>query len=313
MESREHVKLLVEVAELYWVEEKDQAEIARRIGYSRSMVSRLLSEARQRGIITFTVSHPLERVLDAEDRLIQKYGLRAARVSASVGVDAPGDVAQLAADTLRGQVTSDYVVALTNGRAVSAVVDQLKPLRRSRVTAVQALGTVSLENQIVDSPEMCRRFAARLHSRYRLLPAPLVVGSVPLARALLAEESVSATLSMAAHADAMLTGIGSSAPNEVGSIFRGLLRPAEYRGLTRAGAVGHVCGHHIDRNGMDIDSGLCRRLIAVPFRRLLEIPNVIAVAWGEEKVVPIRAALAGGIVNTLVTDIMTAEAVLGEG
>ncbi|HTP02553.1 MAG TPA: helix-turn-helix domain-containing protein, partial [Anaerolineales bacterium] len=43
--------LLADVAEMYYLEDKDQAEIARAIGLTRSMVSRMLKEARQKGIV----------------------------------------------------------------------------------------------------------------------------------------------------------------------------------------------------------------------------------------------------------------------
>ncbi|KGF77988.1 hypothetical protein IA69_33385, partial [Massilia sp. JS1662] len=69
MTDREHIQTLLTVARRYWLEQATQAEIAAEIGYSRSMVSRLLDEARRRGIITFTVQHPLERAIELEDAL----------------------------------------------------------------------------------------------------------------------------------------------------------------------------------------------------------------------------------------------------
>ncbi|GAE73867.1 transcriptional regulator [Cutibacterium acnes JCM 18916] len=49
MTDREHIQTLLTVARRYWLEQATQAEIAAEIGYSRSMVSRLLDEARRRG------------------------------------------------------------------------------------------------------------------------------------------------------------------------------------------------------------------------------------------------------------------------
>ena len=62
-------------------------------------------------------------------------------------------------------------------------------------------------------------------------------------------------------------------------------------------------------------------MVQVEHRDLPDIPklvrpNVIGVAEGPAKVVPILGALHGGLLNTLVTDVRTAEAILdaaGEG
>ena len=83
MTDREHIQTLLTVARRYWLEQATQAEIAAEIGYSRSMVSRLLDEARRRGIITFTVQHPLERAIELEDALTRTFGLTCARVAMS--------------------------------------------------------------------------------------------------------------------------------------------------------------------------------------------------------------------------------------
>lgn len=304
MTDREHVKLLITVARMYWEDSLSQEEIARRIGYSRSMVSRLLNEARKRGIVTVRIDHPLEHMMELENALQTTYNLTAVRVCSP----APGglEVARMAADLVGELVTDDCVVALSNGSTISSVVRQLHGRPRPHVTAVQALGTVAQENQLIDSPEMCRMFAERLRSRYRLLPAPLVVGSTALAGALRREDSIAMSLTMASHADLVLTSVGAA--QNLSSIFTGLMRPEEHGSLISSGAVGHILGHYFDSNGQHIDNDFCQRLIALPFERLEAISNVMVVSSGEEKINALRAALQGGFINTLITDTLTARA-----
>ncbi|MCK7483229.1 MAG: hypothetical protein M0C28_43905 [Candidatus Moduliflexus flocculans] len=57
--SNERASLLADVAEMYYLEEKGQAEIARRVGVTRSMVSRMLKEAREKSIVEVRVHRPL--------------------------------------------------------------------------------------------------------------------------------------------------------------------------------------------------------------------------------------------------------------
>src|SRR4051812_50157610 len=82
-------ELLYEVASLYYERDLDQEAIAKRVGLGRSMVSRLLTEARKRGIVSFTVHRPAPADGKAARELIAAYGLQAAAVVAGGGDEGP--------------------------------------------------------------------------------------------------------------------------------------------------------------------------------------------------------------------------------
>ncbi|MDC4232884.1 sugar-binding protein [Actinomyces sp. B33] len=310
MIDRQRVELLVAVARRYWIDRADQGTIAEEIGYSRSMVSRLLDEARREGVVTFSVGHPLERAFEAERGLVRAFGLASARVClADPGVSAVETI-RLGAQVVDGLLEPDSVLSVTNGRTVSEIAGALSRGRHPHMTVVQALGVIAHDNHLIDSPQICGRFADALGSPYQTLPAPLVVSSRQMARALRREGRVAMPLAMASHADVLITGIGATTPTGDGAIFDGYIAADEHRDLLIAGAVGHIVGHHIDASGRHVDLDFCQRLIAVPFDRLEAIPNVVAVAWGEEKIPAITASLRSGIVDHFVTDLATANRLL---
>ena len=73
-------------------------------------------------------------------------------------------------------------------------------------------------------------------------------------------------------------------------------------------------GHRFQRRreqGQIVDHPLNRRVIALAPEDLRPIPTVILASGGPDKVPAIRAALALGIVDTIVTDERSAAAVLG--
>ena len=51
---------LVDVARMYYEQDRTQSEIADQYGISRPMVSKLLKEARDKGIVTIRISAPQE-------------------------------------------------------------------------------------------------------------------------------------------------------------------------------------------------------------------------------------------------------------
>lgn len=86
-QTRQHIETLIKVAQLYYEDGLNQAQIARQVGFSRSSVSRMLTEAREEGVVHISIGHPLQRLVSMENALKKKYGLKCVRVSASYGDD----------------------------------------------------------------------------------------------------------------------------------------------------------------------------------------------------------------------------------
>ncbi|MFZ3481379.1 winged helix-turn-helix transcriptional regulator [Bifidobacterium adolescentis] len=57
---------------MYYDEGLNQSQIAGEVGYSRSSVSRMLTEARETGIVQITIGHPLQRLQSLEENLRNK-------------------------------------------------------------------------------------------------------------------------------------------------------------------------------------------------------------------------------------------------
>jgi DNA-binding transcriptional regulator LsrR (DeoR family) len=107
-----------------------------------------------------------------------------------------------------------------------------------------------------------------------------------------------------------LVGIGSIATE--GSSYHDLVpvgNPSPEL-LPSDDAVGEFLAHLIRDDGSVADCSLNSRLVAVHPTELSTCPNKIGVAAGPEKVQPIRAVLAGGLIDSLIVDDATAASVL---
>ena len=310
--TRNRASLLLEVARMYWDEGLGQTEIARRTGYSRPTISRMLAEARRVGVVTVTVAHPIERLMALEKRLVDAFGLKTARVSEATpgnGSDVGPEVARTAADLLLESCGPHSVIAVSNGRAVAAVVHHTPERSWPSSTAVAMLGSVGESFNTEDGPDVCRNLSLRLGGRFRSLTVPLVFDSLALARAVREEDQVATTLELAARSDIALTGVGTVGTS-VSPLLRRWMTPEVVRECRKRNVVAHVCGHHLDASGRHVHTALCDRTLCLDPERLREIPLVVGVAAGPDKIVAIRAALRGGYLSALVTDEATARAVL---
>ena len=74
--NTERDELLAFVSEKYYLEDHRQTDIAEMIGLTRSAVSRMLTEAREKGIVEILIHRPFQYDPDLEDKLKKELGLK---------------------------------------------------------------------------------------------------------------------------------------------------------------------------------------------------------------------------------------------
>ncbi|MDU0349631.1 sugar-binding transcriptional regulator [Actinomyces sp. MRS3W] len=310
--ARGDVELLLRVARLYYEEHRTQAEIAREIGYSRPSVSRLLTRARNRGIVRISISHPLEHILSVEKRLREALPLKTVRVTEVDGSDIIGAIGRAGSQLLVDSISNGQVIAVGNGRTVQATAQQVPQIPRVDCTIVQLLGSIpgGVPAWGRDAPTICTRIASQLGAKVSRMPVPLIVDDPTLLRPLMREEKVATTLALAARADVALVGVAGVEAKGAGNILAEYLTADVREAIREGGAVGHILDHHYDAAGRPVPTPLTPRTLALPLEELRQIPLVIGVAGGEDKVEAIVGAVRGGILSALATDYQTALSIL---
>ena len=311
----EELDFLSEVARLYYEKNLTQSEISRHIHTSRSTVSRMLQEARDRRVVEIIIHYPWDRSSDIEQELQQKFDLNNVRVLDSRGRrgnEAMRGVALLAARYIAGIVKDGSILGLSWGRMVYQTVQLIQPERDLSIKAVQLFGS-AIPNSKTDGSEVVRQFANKYKGQYYTLHAPLFVENIDLKNLLLQDPHIKETLALAQKADIIVTGIGSLdsslAPSQT---WLGYLSKHEIQQLRLRGAVGHICAHHYDIDGQILEIDLHRGIIGAGLTPLHTAPQVIGIASGPEKSRAILGALRGKHINALITDDVTARLLLDQ-
>lgn len=311
--EEDRLDLLAQVAMWYYEEGLDQAAIAERINKSRSMVSRLLDQARASGLVEVKVHYPLRTDAELGRQLCQEFSLASAHVLA----EPPDDyhvllkrLGELGARCLQQTLRPGIVIGISWGTAVHAVVSAMPDTPLPGATVVQLIGAVGHGDPLVDGAELGRWLAQKLGASFRFLSAPLLVEDEALAAALRRERTIEETLAVAARADVALIGIGTPKP-ELSSLLRaGYLSRSELEKLIENGVVGDIVAHQFDADGHWLDIPANRRAISLDAEALRRIPRVIAVSGGADKARAILAGLRGRFCTCLVTDARAARLVL---
>lgn len=313
MPSERDLRMLAEISRMYYDEGATQADIAAHYNISRSLVSKYLSRARELGIVEIIIHddflHPFRNL---EKKLTKRFGFQDVVIVAAQEDKQyqKSRVGTAAAQYLMKQLTPDSVVAIAPGTTIHAMaVSSVLHGRYPDVTFVPLTGGMGTEHQDIQANVLCSMLAGRLNARKMELHAPVSVDTEEARDVLLAQSSIKAVFQRAKNADIAVIGIGGLPVYS--TVTKAYLKNHEQEeDFSHPAIVGDVCYNFIDRQGKLVDCAWNRRVISIDLESLRNIPLVIAVAEGTEKLQGIAAALAGHIIDVLVTDSQTAESLL---
>ena len=299
------LETLVRASRLYYELGETQGRVAELLGVTRPQVSKLLKQARAEGIVEIRIHERTDVESPAAEELRTSFGLQAVHLAPSLA--GPEDltrrsVGRLAAQVLRTAVRDGSIVGIGDGASVSAAADVLADASSPvAATVVPLCGGYWFAGP---TREPFRRVAEALGATVHGLLAPGLVDDAVTKQALYAHAGVQSILALWDRLDVALFGIGAPSWSEA------TLGGEVVRDLESRGAVGELLIAPFDLTGRFVGKELRRRVIAFDARELPRVPVTIGVGGGPSKVRPILGALRAGAVNTLVTDVRSAEAVV---
>ncbi|KJC40466.1 DeoR faimly transcriptional regulator [Bradyrhizobium sp. LTSP885] len=296
---------------LYFIAGHTQDEIAKMLQVSRASAQRLVSLCLAERLITFRLEHPIAACMELASKLKDRFDLAHCDVvptDPSAPLSTAG-IAERCANVLETTLRSEtpVIVALGTGRAVRAAVERVSPIERPDHQIVSLVGNISADGS-ASFYDTVGRLADRTGARHYPMPLPFLMSSEDERNRMVRIEPIARVKAVAARADLRLIGIGQM-DQKAQIHVDGFVTREELLEMMRLGAVGEVTGWAYDAKGKLIKGGTNKRLTSIP----PQIPAqsaTIAAAVGTGKVPAIKAALAGRVINGLITDEATARAIL---
>jgi DNA-binding transcriptional regulator LsrR (DeoR family) len=312
--SSGQLRLMTKIAHLYHEQNLRQSEIAGLLHVSQAKVSRLLKRAGEVGIVRTVVVVSPGVHTSLEQALEQRYGLLEAVVA-----DVDGDDDEAAVNAGIGSAGASYLEATLAGgerigvsswsQTLLSVADRLTPLRTSGADQiVQLVGGIGVASAQAQANRLLSELASLIGAAPTFVPAPGLVGDPLVRESLLADPAMRSVAGDWQNLTMALVGIGSLQPSQLLRASGNAIDPADQAKLLGLGAVGDVCNRYFDIDGHLVHSALDSRVVGIGPEAFRAIPRRVGLAGGTRKHDAIRAALAGGWVNVLVTDVSTARA-----
>jgi len=296
---------------LYYIAGNTQDEIAKKLGVSRQTAQRLVSLSISQKLIKVRLDHPLATCLELASRLRDKYALDFTDVVPSDGqsISNTMGVSEAAAGLLEKALDSQHpmIVAFGTGRALRAVAEQVSPMDCPQHKIVSLVGNIAPDGS-ASMFDVASRIGDRVRAPYYPMPLPVIAATVHEKNLLISQKSLRNIVELAEQADVTFVGIGTI-DVEPALLRDGFVKAEEIRSLVRAGAVGEITGWAFDASGNLIEGLTNDRVLSVPLQRPAK-RRVIGVATAPSRLKAIRGALAGHLINGLITNETMASSLL---
>ena len=317
--SSKDERFMIKVVDMYYKDEMSQDAISKKLNISRATVSRTLSRAKKEGIVKIQINYPSENTIDIEKSIEKEFGLKEVLIAVETeGMNKDYAVSVQASEYLARILKNNMKLGINWGRSMKNLITTFEKEGYNKsinVKGVEIIPFLGTNNSFDEKSESLRltysnflaiKMGQLIDGKIYNLSAPMVVSNSKAKEVIMNEPDVKRVLEKSKTCDVAILGIGPI--DKDGSLFV-LMEDGEEMAekLRQKNAVGEVIGRAYNKQGDIIHSELDDRIIGVTLEELKKIPLKIGVAYGNQKVESIKAALRGSLIDVLVTDRDTAE------
>jgi DNA-binding transcriptional regulator LsrR (DeoR family) len=271
----------------------------------------MLSDAKRLGFVEIKIVSPTHKHEALSSQLSELLKIKDVQVIASESNDLTlNTVGRAAASALLKNLRDYHTIAISWGRGLEATVVNTHSETLSGLKVTQLMGSMSSVNTSVSAQEVGRNLAKNLNAQFVPFLSPVVVSNSKVRDSLLEEESIARTLQLARSADVALVGIGSASSSSSEMVFSEYKATKTERDSLVSEYAGDIAARLYKKDGTPLSAKLDARVIGLTLEEIKNIPRVIGVASGAEKVLGVVGAARAGLIDTLIVDLACANSVI---
>lgn len=311
------LRFIARVAQMYFIDNMRQSDIAKHLRLSQAKVSRLLKRAVEEQIIKISLNTPTGTFNELEAGLREKYHLTEAMV-----VDCTEDrqgaimarIGEAAAHYLEETLQPAEIIGVSSwSQTILKMVQNIHPMKKAKAQyVVQILGGMGNPNVQTHATQLTTKLAQLTGGQVLLLATPGVVSSREAKLVLLSDPFVRQTMDQFRNITLAIVGIGAVEPSDMLANSGNVFSKDELDKLSENGAVGDMSLRFFDKDGRDIQTALDDRVVAITTDELRNVDRVVGLAGGPTKTRAIDGALKTNILDVLITDKFTAARLLNQ-
>ena len=303
----------VKAARMYYYQNMTTQAIAREFQVSRSTISRLISFAKQNGLVNIQITDPTEEPNQLASQIQDRFGVQQVHVVPVSSLSGEGEwlqrVANYTASYLNTCFDSDMILGVAWGTTLTAISNHLLRKATHNAQVVQLNGAGNTRSTGIDyASQIIMRFAENYQARAHLFPVPTFFDYPETKQALWREGSIRRILDLQSQSDLLLYSIGAVNAGVPSHVYSGgYLVQSDYRELENQQVAGDIATVFFRQDGSWQDIPINQRCSG-PDLDLFQEQRGICVVSGLAKIHGLYGALQGRMMSELIVDEPTARA-----
>lgn len=302
MEKNEE-KETVKIAKMYYEEGMTQAQIAKVMGVSRSLISKILLDAKTNGIVEVFIHSETAYSVELERQLEKKFNMNKAIV-----IDTR-NLTQDEIDKTAGQQSALYLKKLSKtnkkmgiswGHSLRSMVDSFPYTQLEDVTLYPLIGGMSDDHFDIHSNQLCFDLGRKMRATIKYLYAPASVSNLVIKKELTNNKAVKSVLEEASEVDLALLGISN--PFENSSMLKiGYIDKKDISLLKEKKVIGDINSKFFTVDGEEAEIEFNNLVIGLGLDEIKNIPLRMSIAIDKSKTDALKVALTNNLLNIIVT------------
>jgi len=299
---------------LYYEKNKSQNEIAEEMGISRSYVSQLLSFARDVGIvkISINIDEYSLRMIKKEVEFKERFNkLKQIYIMSSESAEfTEREIGKFAAPYITEMINESDVIGVNLGISVEKTINNLesqKFLNTRNKKIVQIMGNFNSRTLVtgVHPNELASKVSAILNCECYYLNCSVIIEQPELRSALLKERSIKDVFSMWDKLDLVIMGIGVAGNRS--KLFK-MFSDDMVEQIKKSNVCCELNINFFNEKGEYVPLFDMHK-ISIPYEKLKKVRKKVVISYGGYKKDAILAALRGEMIDVLITDSITINAI----
>jgi len=304
------LKLISKVAQLYYLENYMQKDIAKKMSISRVAVSRILSKARKLKLVEIKINSLKDSFGDLELEIEKKFKLKECVIVSQFESEKNAfiELSKYLSEILDRIVKPGDYIGVSWGYSLGIISEYIELKQKNNISVIPIIGSLGVIEEGINSNVIAKNFAHGFDGVSYLINSPAVLESIEAKKVMENEESNKRIFELSKKINLAIVGASDLGPMSSLHKFSNY-NSDDFKYLTSLGVEGVVNLSSIDKNGNVVPNMVDRRTITLSFDKLRKVKNVILIAVGERKKEVMKAALKSGIISILMTDETTARSI----
>ncbi|MBC8390657.1 MAG: hypothetical protein H8E13_21730 [Actinobacteria bacterium] len=304
-------RILARIAELFYVYGISQYEIAEKFNFSKAKVCRLIKKARKKKIIEFNIKKPEKYRIDLEKKIEDKFGLKEVVIYYGSCLIKDDDklvfegVGSIGADYIERILKNNLNIAVGGGKTLYHTFEEINSRKKYKINIFSTLGGISLSRAEYQNNDLIKMLSEKIGGICHSIYLPIMFKKIEDKELFLKENGLYEMLNNPLIIDYYIASVG---PISKKSHYYTLdFFDEEFiKILQKKSICGEIGLNFFDIEGNFVKTGIEDKIINLSINKIREIKSKIIIAFGMDKITPIKGILKSEIPDILITDEPTA-------